>query len=49
MRVGTPWFTVLDVVSLSQVRFAIFPVDKNIDEEFVSNFALQMKFRVRNR
>ena len=35
-------FTVLDVVSLSQVYFAIFPLDKNFEQRFC------LKFRIPN-
>ena len=31
-------FTVLDVVNLSQVSFAIFPMDKNIEQGIGLNF-----------
>ena len=31
------------------VCFAIFPMDKDIQQRILSNFALQMEFRVRNR
>ena len=33
-------FTVLDVVSLSQVCFAIFPMDKNIEQRICFKFCI---------
>ena len=34
-------FTVLDVVSLSQVCFAIFPMDKNIEQRIRLKFCIE--------
>ena len=34
------FFTVLDVVSLSQVRFAIFTMDKNIEQRICLKFCI---------
>ena len=33
-------FTVLNVVSLSQVCFAIFPMDKNIEQRIILKFCI---------